>query len=237
MRDPPTTSSKTSVREDKQRTHISFIARVQELKALFETQGPQYTKQKFWDPPTTREEVQASNAIFFRWEDGIMQKIPTPQSADPTQRLVQRTVCSVFVQKETGHLLVSDVNAAGKDVKSSKRGSWRRLFFNWEPVSSKSKKLYTDVQFGGEKDLTAAPMPGHCVPQLIPEVYNNPNLKKQNGGVIGDLSLLIALAVFSAPHQNLVSVLTTCLRPGKWRPHRLPSGRKSTSHHFQPHLG
>ena len=130
-------------------------------------------------------------------------------------------VASVFVQKETGHLLISNVDAGVKDVRESGRNNWSRLFFNHQRISSTRPDYLTILDISGQQSLTAAPMSSHCVPRLIPKVYDaSAPSARDNAGVTGKLPLLIALAALSEPKHNVVDVLTRSLAPGRWRPHQ-----------------
>ena len=211
-------SSKKSTKDDS----ISFIARTQEMIAQFKDCGISYNQHNMWDPPKARKDVSVSHTCFFRWTDGTVEKIDTPGGPG---KLVLHNVSSVFVQKETGHLLVSDVDAKARDVSGSDSGEWKRLLFTHKRLSKRGRDYYTALEFAGDQRLTAAPMSGHCVPQLMPPVYNNVQSGKENAGIIGELSLLIALAVLSAKKENTAAVLKKSIAPREWLKHSGESGR------------
>ena len=200
--------------------------RIEDLVAIFGTQGPQYGTNNMWDPPKRAKDLKASNARFFRWRDGRIESITVKDLPTDCGPLRSHNVGSVFVHKETNHLLVTDINAAAFDViKYGCHGKWSRLYFHHKRVTKTDSRYYTELDFTGTKGLTAANISGRCMPQLIPSIYNDPRQDRVNAGLIGKLPLLFAIAAFSAPKQFLVDVLTKSVRPGEWRPHSHPLGR------------
>jgi len=70
--------------------------------------------------------------------------------------------------------------------------------------------------------------------QLLPYEYNYQRTTTNgqpipatttSAGLIGDLSILIGLAAFSAPENSLRAVVSSSILPGAWRRHNLPTGR------------
>ena len=155
-----------------------------------------------------------------------MESVTVKELLKDGNRLTQHNVGSVFVHKETGHLLITNIHAATHDVsKDGCHRKWCRLYFHHKRVTSTERRYYTELDFTGTKPLTAAPMSPHTMPQLIPSVYNDARSGKVNAGLIGKLPLLIAIAAFSAPKDSLENVLTTRIRPRQWRSHMYESGR------------
>ncbi len=187
-----------------------------------------------WDPPKTKEELEVANPLLYRWTGGEAATL-TRQSLPRQFEFKRHSVASVFVQTESRHLLCTNINAAEVDVKNSKNATkWSRLFFDHERNAQDRSEYFTALVFAGGQELTAAPMSSNCMPQLIPDVYNNENSTRKNAGVIGKLPLLIALAAFSARREHLREVLTRSLRPGRWVLHGHESGRRTFVPHRKP---
>ena len=205
---------------------VSFIIRIEDLEAPFTIRGPQTGTHDYWDPPKSSKELKVSNTRFYRWKDGRITKIASLADLykDNKQALRQHDIGSFFFQKETGHLLITNTHPAKFDESDDKK--WSRLLFNHKRVTLLGRNYYTELDFAGSKEETAAPMSNHCVPQLVPSVYNtdsHPN--RVNAGLIGKLPLLIAIAAFSVKKEFLNNVLTTNIRPHKWISHSYESGR------------
>ena len=77
------------------------------------------------------------------------------------------------------------------------------------------------------------------MPQLLPSCYDplarhdahghlvqSPNV---NAGLIGKIPILIALAAFSAPKDQLRQALTAAIRPNLWNGHTYATGRGNVS--------
>ena len=211
---------KADPKKDNLSSPVSFIVRISELTPDFRSGGVQHTAHKMWDPPRAHKHMQSSLHGLYRWSDGLMEKVSLLSLADERRQLRLHNQASVFFQAESDHLLTTDINAATHDVVQ-----WSRLFFCHDRVSQGSSGHYTSLDFAGCQLLTAAPMPLHISPQLLPGIYDNISTRKENAGIIGELSLLIALAALSAPRKNLDEVFRSSLRPGEWRDHSFPTGR------------
>ena len=217
--------AKVHLNEDAAR--ISFIVRIEDVVANFGDQGPNLDFNEAWDPPRKAKDLKASNARFFWWTDGSMKSITVEELLKHGKPVRQHNVGSVFNARLTDHLLITDIDAAAKDV--SQEGcdrKWSRLYFHHMRVTPKESCYYTELGFMGMEAFSAAPLPACITPQLLPSACNDTRQDRINGGLVGKLPLLIALAVSSASREYLADVMTSCIRPGRWRPHKIPPGRE-----------
>ena len=149
---------------------------------------------------------------------------------DPIRRALHQTynAATVFTQNpDTPHLLVVPFDAQLSHAYLN-NGGWRPLVFHHVRIGN-TQRTYSAVSAVGDRQHIAAQGSPHWMPQLLPWVYDyQAGSPRIQAGLIGNLPLLIALAVFSAPPAALGGVLTNCLRPGAWQPHqyRWPAGRK-----------
>lgn len=134
---------------------------------------------------------------------------------------------TVFTQNpDTPHLLAVPFDVRQRDV-IGYPGLWRPLSFRHVPTPKLD--MYSAVVANGDCQHIAVRGSNHWMPQLLPRVYDDQSQsRRRQAGLIGEIPLLIALAAFSAPVSFLPSVLTNCVRTGRWQPHQYqyPSGRK-----------
>lgn len=159
---------------------------------------------------------------------------------DPIGRSLNRiySAATVFTQNtDTPHLLMVPFDAQLTHPHQN-HGGWQPLCFHHLRINN-TQRTYSAVSATGDRQHIAAPGSQHWMPQLLPGVYDfQTGSPRIQAGLIGSIPLLIALAAFSAPPNVLAGVLTTCVRPGTWRPHqfRYLAGRKSgCSMFFQDH--
>lgn len=141
---------------------------------------------------------------------------------------------TVFTQMpDTPNLLAVNFDAATINV--SDRCQWRVLSFEHVPPIGSSGTNYSSVQVAGSERHLAAPGARHWVPQLLPTIYDYPRTDHEgrslsasttSAGLIGSLPLLLALAAFSGPENQLDSILTQSLQPGVWASHTNDRGGK-----------
>ena len=150
---------------------ISFIIRIEDLEAPFVIRGPQPDSHKYWDPLKSSKELKVSNARFYSWRDSKMTRITSLKDLLKSGKapLRQYNIGSIFFQKETGHLLITNIHPAHFDESDDKK--WSRLTFNHKRVTPEEQRYYTELDFAGSKNETAAIMSHHYVPQLVPSVY------------------------------------------------------------------
>lgn len=140
---------------------------------------------------------------------------------------------TVFTQMpDTPHLLVVSFDATTVNVND--QHVWLPLSFQHVLVGN-SDTRYSSVQVAGSQRHLIAPGARQWVPQLLPTIYDYPRTDHEgrslstsvtSAGLIGSLPLLLALAAFSGPENQLDTILTHCLRRGVWASHTYPRGGK-----------
>lgn len=155
-----------------------------------------------------------------------------PRNALPYQ------VSTVFTQyPDTPHLLPVGFDAEKKDVRTESPGDWKPLSFRHYPAAVSNRNgTYSSVETFGDRQQLAAPGSRDWFPQLLDNIYNYcPPLnthsepippKTESAGLIGSLSILLAMAAFSAPENRLVQVMTGNIQPGRWIRHTYADGRE-----------
>lgn len=152
------------------------------------------------------------------------------ETNDPVGRSLNRThsAATVFTQNpDTPHLLIVPFDAQMTHPYQN-HGGWQPLCFRHVRINN-TQRTYSAVSATGDRQHIAASGSPQWMPQLLPTVYDyQTGSPRIQGGLIGSIPLLIALAAFSAPPTVLAGVLTNCVRPRAWRPHQYhyPAGRK-----------
>ena len=133
----------------------------------------------------------------------------------------------------TDHLLAVNLDATTVDLPHN-NNRWGGLQFR--DVTEAPGRIRSKVDVTGLKQEIAAPGPRHLVKQVIPSDYDfEIKLDQQSNeirptntftGLIGNMSILIAMAAFSAPQLFLKTILENHLRLGRWLEHQHPTGRK-----------
>jgi len=128
---------------------------------------------------------------------------------------------TVFTQcEDTAHLLAVPYDAREHNVSDAAVG-WQSLSFNHERISG-TNKYYSYISCVGAEPDIAAPGSAHWMPHLLPTCYFPRELRNRvQAGLIGNLSLLIALAAFSTLPTAL-GVLSASIQPRAWNPHTNP---------------
>ena len=202
---------------------VSFYVRIESLEPNYQAQPIRHGPFNYWSPPTIRTGYTRTSRSLFRWRGGIMTRVsahvPLGQSF---------SAATIFTQNpDTPHLLVVPFDAQVTHAHEN-NGGWRPLVFHHFRIGN-TQHTYSAVSAFGDRQHIAAYGSPHWMPQLLPRVYDFQNGSSRiQAGLIGSIPLLIALAAFSAPPTALEGVLTTCVRPGVWRPHQYqyPAGRE-----------
>ena len=203
--------------------NISFYVRIDTLNLNYQAQPIRYGAHNYWAPPNVRTGYTRSNSMLFCWTGGIMTRVAHNLPGGQTY-----SSATIFTQNpDTPHLLAVPFDAERTHAYLNP-GGWRPLVFH-HIKSDNTQRTYSAVSTVGDRQHIAARGSSHWMPQLLPSVYDyQTGSPRIQAGLIGSVPLLIALAAFSAPPAALETVLTSCLRPGLWRPHQweYPAGRK-----------
>lgn len=214
---------------------LSFVVKVDEILPNFEKTPPlpEFNVQGLFLPPKQRNSYDSGSGRYFRFKHGCFDAL----GPDPVEKklhvsaLALYSAATVFSQApHTDHLLLVRFDARLEDV--SVWNEWTSLTFDYKEKNSSSS--YASL-IGDQYELSA-PIPPEWN-NLIPQPYRyqkkidaegrivQPNTKF--AGLIGNLPLLVALAAFSAPRDNLDEVLKNHIRGGRWIPHNYNTGRQS----------
>jgi hypothetical protein len=172
----------------------------------------------FWFPPNRAKMFKRRNGNLYRWraeETQLVEDIQRPEK--------KVEVASVFFQVRTDNFLAVFKDCAKYNISEEDIG-WSQVGFHHNPG------LVSEVDLAGQYDQLAASADGSSwLPQVIPGVYNydrNPAAKRvgKSGGLCGRLSLLIAMAAFSAEESFAENVVSKCFRHGVWKKHQFETG-------------
>ena len=210
--------------------HLSFIAKFDSLSPDFTVQMPRISKHGWWLPPTIKNAYHVGESHTFCWTGGIMTQMAddSPIGGIKLKNLEKYAAATIFTQRpDTTHLLMVEFDARETSIHSSGEG-WEALSFNYGRINN-SAYTYSALTTRGSYGQISAPGPMSQIPQLLPHLYDyHPELDAKgrpipspriHAGLVGHLSLLLALPVFSAPRTALTIVLRHCLMPGVWRAH------------------
>ncbi|KAI9839049.1 MAG: hypothetical protein M1837_002267 [Sclerophora amabilis] len=209
-------------------TGLSFVFRIDPLAPDYSRQPKRaYPPQGYWGPPTLPNAYARTTGNLHRWRDGFVTPIlhTDPAYISYTQATLELySVMSLFAQVQTNNILGIE-----RDCMQINMDRWG---IDWTPLSFRHVGGMSSVELYENNAHLSAPATPNLMPQLLPEVYNYYQCSQDVGlgpplqeGLCGKLSLLLALAAFSGPPEMLDSILTGCLRPGRWNSHSLHHGR------------
>lgn len=167
--------------------------------------------------------------MLLRWEAGRITQVPSnhPFQGTGLDRNVYQTA-TVFTQyPDTPHLLAVPINAKTNSVQQQFGRGWQCITFNHIPVGN-SNRYYSYISHRGGEQTIAAPSAHHWTPELLDPWYDSKDAQhatRRQAGLIGELSLLLALAAFSVPPASQHHLVNS-IAPGKWIRHRQDTGRR-----------
>lgn len=140
------------------------------------------------------------------------------------------STATIFTQyPDTHHFLAVPFDAETKGV-AEHYGGWKVLSFNHELHGGMMNEIFSSVDLAGDQQHLAAPGSYDWMPQLLPGIYDYDLAKtsppRKSAGLVGSLPILFALPAFSARPELLSTILTSCLGPNTWIPHKHRHGCK-----------
>ena len=212
-------------------TPLSFYVRIEPLSPNYGSNGQpkRHSGAGDWLPPNRPNGLtNGQGSLFLRWEDGRISTVPAndPIRGVDLDRYTYRA-STIFTQyPDTPHLLAVPFDARTRNVSQYGRG-WQHITFIHNRVGNSGNAYYSYISDQGAEQRIAAPALPQWIDQLLPSWYNcEPrHATRIQAGLIGELSLLFALAAFSAPPTS-PGVLLSSMQPVKWMHHDLPTGRK-----------
>jgi hypothetical protein len=241
------TSAQQTISSDEEPENFGFLYQIDALETIYdERHQPRILKvggskgndiARLWFPPTRTSQFKRRAGNIYRWPgEEESEKLEGDQRPENLRKF---QVASVFFQAKQDNFLAVFKDCVKHDIAGEDFG-WSQIGFHHRPG------FMSDVDIGGEKDLLAAPADDSpWMPQVVPEVYNydtkspSAGFTGRPGGLCGRLSLLIAMAAFSAPVSHAENIVSKCFGYKTWEPHtfRTGIGRKfkpasSESSHF-----
>ena len=219
-------------------SNMSFLFHIQEIQVDFSVQQPRFQKGQWYPPDIANaikpRPVQGPPKPIYRWVGGTVTRVNDgtyPQlSQGPNDPYHFRTA-TVFTQSPNQpKFLAVNFDARRQHVRSSNIGDWQSIDFHY--THRGQGQFYSFLDCAGEYTRLVARGASSWIQQLFPTQYHwTPNdalyQNAQNAGLTGQLPLILAVAAFSCPPQNVEFVLRNCMRPGRWALHSAPHGRKS----------
>ena len=182
--------------------------------------GPQVTQVQQWVPPSNPTLIRPRSVSWYRWNAEGLTRLASPPNA---AGLAQYDAASVFCQEDNGTLLGVRIDATSQNLSVDLAGRWQPLHFVHERLEN--GRFYSYLDTVGASPTTAARQPGHIIPQLLPPSCQSTVNGNLNAGLIGRLTLLIALAGFSGPPQRLNAIIEHGIRLRRWVHHDYQHGR------------
>lgn len=130
---------------------------------------------------------------------------------------------TVFPQVDTPHLLAVPFNARIRSVHPTFGRGWQAIRFNHNRVGN-SNTYFSYISLRGAERAIAAPGSPRWMPELLPPWHDcdSQHRTRTQGGLIGELPLLFALAAFSALPNQVFPFGS--FGPGAWYPHGQTTG-------------
>jgi hypothetical protein len=227
-------SAAPTIPTDEEPENLGFLYTIDALEATYDEKHPPRILTiggskgndiaHLWFPPNRAKMFKRQKGNMYRWRVGQSQLLDGYRRPEKSFE-----VASVFFQAQQDNFLAVFKDCTKCEIHEETHG-WAQIGFHHSGYMS-------EVDIGGERDTLAAPANGSTwMPQVVPEVYNydkNPEFPcpGESGGLCGKLSLLIAMAAFSAGVRNAENVVSTCFGLGIWRKHQFETGIGRMSAH------
>jgi hypothetical protein len=223
-------SSKSASRRIECPQSLSFLWSIQPIDSVYDEKHPPRLLginagkgndiARIWFPNNRAKYFKRRSGNLYRWLNGVSERLPD----DYPRPKKKFEVASVFFQARQNNFVAALRDCTREDISDGPYG--------WIQISFRHHSGLSEVDLGAEKFLLAAPADGSSwMPQVVPEVYNydtkTPMAKEYKGppgGLCGKLSLLIAMAAFSAKEEHAEAVVSKCFSYGEWKRHQFNTG-------------
>jgi hypothetical protein len=225
-----TTSAQSTISTNELPEDFGFLWSIDPLVATYDEKYPRRylgvgsskgnDVARLWFPPNRAKMITRRTGNLYRWSMGesqLVDDMPRPEK--------KVEVASVFFQAKQDNFVATLKDCTQHNIVDEDVG-WSYIGFRHNSGN------LSEVDVGGERFLLAAPADGSSwMPQVLPKVYNydtkSPSAREFRGapgGLCGRLSLLIAMAAFSAEVNHAEAVVSHCFGVGEWRKHQFATG-------------
>ncbi|MCJ1437589.1 hypothetical protein MMC27_006976 [Xylographa pallens] len=220
----PSESSKLPRTTSQYPASISFFFRIDSLSPDWTALEPQYDGNGWWIPPFHWNAYHDANGNLYCWRDGHITYAPQ------ANRGAEYSSATVFTHHpNTQHFLAVPFDARTRNV--VEHNNWRRLGFHHVELQEDGPQ-YSELDFDPPSPEHHLVAPGSSsnswvnelfTPQYRHNVNSDPNPPPESAGLIGKLTLILALVAFVRPLAELNTSLTAHIGPRRWLPYNLES--------------
>ena len=209
--------------------NLCFYVRIEPLSPDYGVHGQQirHSEPGDWLPPNRPNGLRdgQGRVSFLRWAGGRITTVPLNDPIRTTNLDGYfYAAATVFTQfPDIQRLLAVPFNARTRSVSATYGRGWQAIRFNHNQVGN---SYLSYISHRGAERAIAAPGSPRWMPELLPDSYDceHRHATRNQGGLIGELPLLFALAAFSIePNQGFPS---NSMGPGRWSNHGQTTGRR-----------
>jgi hypothetical protein len=231
------TSAQPTIASSAEPENLGFLYQIDALETSYDEKHPRRILSvggskgndiaKLWFPPIRKQQFKRRPGHLYRWPgEEESEKL---EGDERPENLKKFQVASVFFQAKQDNFLAVFKDCAKYDIADEDYG-WSQIGFHRQ--NHPNFGILSEVDIGTESPILVAPADGSSwMPQVVPEVYNydtkSPSATKfkgHPGGLCGKLSLLIAMAAFSAPVNAAEDVVSKYFGYKTWEKHLFETG-------------
>lgn len=205
---------------------LQFLFRIDSIAPDYDVQPEDRAGDLNWRPPSIRQAIKTNNTThWYRWTaSGIFYIGPIAGGID-------HDVCSLFYNSESSQFLGVPfdcrIASVEDNIKKKDGVGWRRLMFRHRTITFKNTcHPLSIVRLVDKSHVLASRTNPYWMPQLLPSSFKNNDYGPLINGVeldtclTGNLTLMIALAAFSAPEYYMIDAIRSCFKPPYWGLHQ-----------------
>lgn len=202
---------------------LQFLFKIDTIAPNYEEQKENRVADNNWTPPTIPRAIRTRNTTpWLRWTaSGI-------SNAGPNIGNIDHDICSLFYNSESSQFLAVPFDCRIESVDDTREDGlgWRRLMFRHGTILFDGiPRPLSTIRLHEESHVLASRTTPYWMPQLLPTNFKRNDYPLCNGMerdtcLAGNLSLMMALAAFSAPPNRMVETIQASFRPPYWYPHQ-----------------